>query len=221
MKRIAPQSITELMQRAQALNGFTLQQLAQQYEIKVPINLQQNKGWIGQVLEIALGTTAANLAEPDFQHLGVELKTLPLNAEQEPRESTFVASIPLLEVSRMTWETSVVKKKLSQVLWIPFEAEPAIPVAERRIGQAILWQPTLSQQQILQADWEELIELICLGKLEQMTARQGRYLQIRPKAANAKALCWAYGANGNKIQTLPRGFYLRTKFTTEILNQYQ
>ncbi|PTI95482.1 DNA mismatch repair protein MutH, partial [Staphylococcus succinus] len=42
-------------------------------------------------------------------------------------------------------------------------------------------------------------------------------LQIRPKAANAKALTEAIGAWGERILTLPRGFYLKKNFTSALL----
>ena len=49
------------------------------------------------------------------------------------------------------------------------------------------------------------------------SSHYGRYLQIRPKAANARALGQAYDEEGNPGMTLPRGFYLRTSFTRQIL----
>ena len=58
-------------------------------------------------------------------------------------------------------------------------------------------------------DWEELMDLIVLGEVERITARHGEVLQLRPKAANSKALTEAIGARGEIILTLPRGFYLK------------
>ena len=49
----------------------------------------------------------------------------------------------------------------------------------------------------------------------------GEYLQIRPKAANGKVLCSCFDAEGNKVKTLPRGFYLRSTFTKTILKNSQ
>lgn len=51
-------------------------------------------------------------------------------------------------------------------------------------------------------------------------ARHGEYLQIRPKAANAKALTEAIGARGERILTLPRGFYLKKNFTSALLARH-
>ncbi len=61
-------------------------------------------------------------------------------------------------------------------------------------------------------DWEELMDMIVLGQVERITARHGEVLQLRPKAANSKALTEAVGAQGEPILTLPRGFYLKKEF---------
>ena len=64
------------------------------------------------------------------------------------------------------------------------------------------------------------MDMIVLGHVEKITARHGEILQLRPKAANSKALTEAYGADGQPIKTLPRGFYLKTHFTAELLERY-
>lgn len=53
------------------------------------------------------------------------------------------------------------------------------------------------------------MDMIVLGQVERITARHGEVLQLRPKAANARALTEAIGARGEPILTLPRGFYLK------------
>jgi hypothetical protein len=57
------------------------------------------------------------------------------------------------------------------------------------------------------------MDMIVLGQVERITARHGEVLQLRPKAANSKALTEAIGAQGEPILTLPRGFYLKKNFT--------
>jgi DNA mismatch repair protein MutH len=125
-----------------------------------------------------------------------------------------------MQMVGMQWKASSVYKKLARVLWIPVQSEPQLPVSERRIGNPLLWSPNQEQEEALRQDWEELAEWISLGKVEHIHGRLGKCLQIRPKAANAKELCAAIGIEGNKIQTLPRGFYLRASFTAEILRQH-
>lgn len=215
-----PESEAELLYRAQQIAGKTFAEVAVERHIKVPANLQRNKGWVGNLIELALGAQAGSKAEQDFAHLGIELKTIPINARGEPLETTFVCVAPLTGNIGVTWQHSHVRQKLAKVLWIPIEGERHIPLAERRIGAPLLWQPSEQEDQQLEADWEELMEMIALGRVESITARQGEYLQIRPKAANNRALTEAIGPAGEKILTLPRGFYLKKRFTAPLLAQH-
>ncbi len=215
-----PVTIDELMQRAEALAGLTLADVAQALSITVPANLNRDKGWIGQLLETALGAEAGSKPEQDFLHLGVELKSIPLNANGLPLETTYVCVAPLNNVTGLSWQQSLVYHKLQRVLWIPVEGERSIPIGERHIGMPILWQPNAEQQRQLQQDWEEIMELISLGKVSQISARHGEVLQLRPKAANSKVLTESIAEDGNVQLTNPRGFYLKTQFTAEILRQY-
>lgn len=215
-----PQTLEQLLSQAQSIAGLTFGELAGELHIPVPIDLKRDKGWVGMLLERALGATAGSKAEQDFSHLGVELKTLPINAEGYPLETTFVSLAPLVQNSGVKWENSHVRHKLSCVLWIPIEGSRHIPLRERHIGAPIFWKPTAEQERQLKQDWEELMDLIVLGKLEQITARIGEVMQLRPKGANSRAVTKGIGKNGEIIDTLPLGFYLRKEFTAQILKAF-
>lgn len=215
-----PQTLEQLLSQAQSIAGLTFGELADELHIPVPIDLKRDKGWVGMLLERALGATAGSKAEQDFSHLGVELKTLPINAEGYPLETTFVSLAPLVQNSGVKWENSHVRHKLSCVLWMPIEGSRHIPLRERHIGAPIFWKPTAEQERQLKQDWEELMDLIVLGKLDQITARIGEVMQLRPKGANSKAITKGIGKNGEIIETLPLGFYLRKEFTAQILNAF-
>ena len=215
-----PQNLEQLLSQAQSIAGLTFGELADELHIPVPPDLRRDKGWVGMLLERALGATAGSKAEQDFSHLGVELKTLPINAEGYPLETTFVSLAPLVQNSGVKWENSHVRHKLSCVLWMPIEGSRHIPLRERHIGAPILWKPTAEQERQLKQDWEELMDLIVLGKLDQITARIGEVMQLRPKGANSRSITRGIGRNGEVIETLPLGFYLRKAFTAGILNDF-
>ena len=80
--------------------------------------------------------------------------------------------------------------------------------------------PTAEQEAVLKQDWEELMDLIFTGQLARISAMQGTYLLFRPKAANASSLISTDEEEGNAALTLPRGFYLRTSFTGQILRDH-
>ncbi|MCO7225156.1 DNA mismatch repair endonuclease MutH [Pleionea sp. CnH1-48] len=215
-----PQSIDELMKRAESLAGFSLGQLAQRYQSSMPDNLLLEKGWVGQFIEFLLGAYSGSLPEPDFPNLGIELKTLPVDQHGRPWESTYVSVLPLHDTLNEQWDTSVVKKKLSCVLWFPIVTDKGTPPEQRIAGMPLLWRPDQEQWNILRQDWEEAMEKVTLGKLGELNARFGQALQIRPKAANSRVLTDAIGPEGSVVKTLPRGFYLRRNFTEEILQKF-
>lgn len=208
------------MARACAMAGLTLGEIAAQLGVPVPSDLKRHKGWGGQLLELWLGASAGSRPEPDFPHLGVELKSVPIDEQGKPLESTYICVCPLTDLRGLRWQDSVVCHKLSRVLWIPVEGSRHIPPAQRHVGMPMLWEPNAEQVAVLRRDWEELMEQVALGQVEQITAHQGEYLQLRPKAANRRVLTEAIGPEGEKIQTLPRGFYLRSRFTADLLAQY-
>ena len=215
-----PDDEASLLARAQDLAGLTLETLADRAGLPMPADLKRDKGWVGMLLEWHLGASAGSKAEQDFAHLGIELKTIPIDAQGKPLETTFVCVAPLTGNSGVTWLTSHVRHKLARVLWIPVEGGREIPLRERRVGAPLLWSPDAEEDEMLRQDWEELMDMIVLGRVEQITARHGAWLQIRPKAANSKALTEGIGDQGQPIMTLPRGFYLKKSFTGPLLARH-
>lgn len=219
-KKAPPTTEAELLERAHEIAGASLEDVAQAHGQAVPSTLLHAKGWSGQLIETVLGASAASLPEPDFQLIGVELKTIPVRPDGRPTESTYVCTVPLIEETTPQWLSSNVRGKLARVLWLPIVITPGSSIAERRIGAPLLWSPSNEEEHALRADWEELMDMVCLGELENITAHHGTHLQIRPKAANASARRWGIGADGERIATLPRGFYLRASFTHALLQRH-
>jgi len=212
-----PRDREELCARAEALAGRTVAGLARALGVIAPGGGVRTKGKIGQLVEKALGASAGSSAEPDFPALGIELKTVPIDAAGNPHESTFVCAISLADADRAEWETSAARAKLAHVLWVPVRGEPSAPASERILGAPIFWRPTAEQTRILRADFEELMGLVGIGGVEALTAHAGRYLQVRPKAAHGRVRTLAFGLDGERISTVPRGFYLRPRFTGALL----
>lgn len=210
-----PRDIAELVERVQSLKGRQLQWIASHLDVEVPPDLRRDKGWIGTLLESALGATGGSAAVQDFPDLGVELKTIPVDDTGAPRESTYVCTAPLGPELLVEWGASWLKAKLSRVLWVPIHGTGA-PGA-RTVGAAVDWSPTAAQEAVLRADWEELSDLLGLGHFDDLDARWGQALQVRPKAADSRARTWALDADAHWVQVNPRGFYLRRSFTRDVL----
>lgn len=215
-----PKSENELIEKAQSLAGITLEELSNRLAIPLPENKIKAKGWVGNVIELFLGANSGVKSQPDFWHLGIELKTLPLNQFFQPQETTYVCTVPPLEQCLgLSWQQSKVFDKLKKVLWVPYQADDRIDFKKRQIAQPLLWQPSKQELFDLQIDFEELMNFIAHEGLDAVTAHMGTYLQIRPKAANSHVKRKAINAEGCMIVTVPRGFYLRKIFTQNIMNQ--
>jgi DNA mismatch repair protein MutH len=213
----APGCRRELEIRAAALAGRSVAEVAAALALPLPASHRRGKGFVGQLAERALGADPLAGERPDFPDLGVELKTLPVDAHGRPTESTFVCSIDMAAADTEEWERSRLRHRLACVLWLPVSAAKLGPLPARRFGEARLWAPRPETLVLLQADWEDLMGAIGAGRAGTLTAREGRVLQVRPKAANARVRTLAPGPDGPQ-QALPLGFYLRTAFTTAVLD---
>ncbi|MGD8318433.1 MAG: DNA mismatch repair endonuclease MutH [Myxococcales bacterium] len=214
-----PKTEAELLARAWELAGLTLGELGRRVGVRVPSEPLRGKGIGGQILEKALGATAASRAEPDFVSLGIELKTIPLDSRGTPKESTFVCSISLSAMAETDWEQSTVFRKLAKVLFVPVEASSDKLLPDRRVGRPCLWVPTPDEQYALRADWERLSDMIARGDVAHITGHLGEVLQVRPKAASGRSRRRAPDEEGAVQWTMPRGFYLRPSFTGAVLQR--
>ena len=219
-KPLPPLSEEHLTQKAQTLAGMTLGEISSAYGISIPDNLSRNKGWTGLLLEHVLGASAGSRPEPDFPELGIELKSLPINSQGKPLETTFVSVAPLTGLVGVTWLTSYVRKKLSKVLWVPILSDKNIPLKDRTVGTPFIWSPSPQEEHLLAMDWQELTDMIVLGDVENIQGKHGQVLQLRPKAANSKAKTQAFNKEGKPFMTLPRGFYLKIPFTQRLLHKH-
>jgi DNA mismatch repair protein MutH len=212
-----PSTIEQLRQRASEIAGKTLGQLAEFYQVKIPEDLRVQKGWQGQFIEHCLGADAGNESRPDFSMLDIELKTLPIDLQGKVQESTYVCVVDLGNNLGAQWHQSSVYHKLRHVLWVPIAQQSGVPITQSVIATPFLWQMSAEQEAKIKADWEGAMELISMGKVHQLNAKLGDILQVRPKAANSRVLTQVVDEEGNSAQTLPRGFYLRAKFTQSLL----
>jgi DNA mismatch repair protein MutH len=215
-----PLSREELLHRARSLDGLTVGELAGRLGQQLGSDPRRTKGAVGVLVERALGGLAGNLDLPDFPELGVELKTIPIDRRGKVCESTYVCAIDLEQLEQEEWPTSRVYRKTACVLWVPVEAAAVEATLSRRhIGSPRLWVPSAKQHAALSADWHALVGRILVGGIEELSGHDGEVLQVRPKAANSAARTPAWGPEGEWLETVPLGFYLRARFTEQVLWQ--
>ncbi len=212
-----PESIEALLGRARSLAGATVGAVLRDLGLAASVDPVRTKGSAGETLERALGASGGSSQVLDFPELGVELKTIPITADGTPLESTYVCTLSLADAESQEWETSWVRAKLARVLFVPLVGAHGIGWQERTIGSPLLWSPTEAQDGVLRGDFDDVVGLIGVGRIEELTAHRGRWLQVRPKARDGSVRTIAWGSDGEVISTVPRGFYLRARFTGALL----
>ena len=208
-----------LLAHARALVGVTLAELADGLGLPVPAGRVRTKGWSGQIIERELGAGDGPGRGQDFATLGIELKTVPVDRNLVPRESTAVCQIDPIMIAGESWETSYLRQKLSQVLWVGLEVpNHAGSVGDRRVVTVRLWTPSPEEQALLRADFELFVRAYFRrGRGAAITGHQGQVLQVRPKGRNAADRRQAFGPAGEPTKIGKCGFYLRPAFVARIL----
>lgn len=214
-----PQSQEELLERAHALTGQSLGDIARGLRMAIPDDPVHGKGKPGELLERALGATGGSRAEHDFPDLQIELKSIPVDEKGAPRESTYVCKIQLEDADSVEWEDSWARRKLSRVLFVPVVTPDGSPVLSRSVGAPVLFVPTPEEDRVLRSDYEDAMGLVALGRVEELTAHTGTWLQVRPKARDGSARTLTFGPEREAILAMPRGFYLRPTFTAKLLGK--
>jgi DNA mismatch repair protein MutH len=215
----APVDFQTLVSRSRAVTGRSVADLARGHGYRVPGNLSQHKGFVGQLIEVALGADAGSESRPDFTHLGIELKTLPIRDDGTPLESTFVCKAIIDGTESFDFKSTALWHKLAHVLFFPVQGDRAIPLTQRRFGMPFLWEPSGDDVRVLEGDWRELSDRIRRGQLESITARDGAVLQLRPKGVDSHERASGLGAEGWLVPMPPRGWYLRRSFTASLVRR--
>jgi len=199
--------------------GVSLAELADGLGLPVPAGHLRSKGWSGQIVERELGAGGSAGRGQDFAALGIELKTVPVDQNLIPRESTAVCQIDPIVVAGESWGTSYLRQKLSQVLWVALQVPVReASVGDRRVAAVRLWTPSPEEQALLAADFELFVrQYFRRGRAAEITGHQGQVLQVRPKGRNAADVRRGFGPSGEPMAIGKCGFYLRPAFVGSIL----
>ncbi|HEX2660514.1 MAG TPA: MutH/Sau3AI family endonuclease [Polyangia bacterium] len=213
-----PDALGALLAHARALIGVELGDLAEQLGVPVPVGAVHTKGWPGQVIEHELGVETGGARGPDFAALGIELKTVPVDQNLVPLESTAVCQIDPVAIAGDSWDSSYARKKLARVLFVALQTQRGQPVESRRVSAVTLWTPSRVENDLLRADFELFVrEYFRRGRADAITGHLGRVLQVRPKGKNAADRRDGYDEQGRPTRVGKCGFYLRPAFVASLL----
>ncbi len=131
-----------------------------------------------------------------------------------PYEAVSFPAFKHLELVEERWEESTLLSYLEHVLFIPVVGSlKATPQGECVVGTPLYWRPNAEQLEGISVEWHRYRDLIENGDADRLpTARQTRYIHVRPHARNAADRDAAPG--GSHIK---KSFWLNKPFVAEIL----
>jgi DNA mismatch repair protein MutH len=213
MKDFKIETEEALLKRAYELKGKRISDIFQgEFNLK-------NKGKIGNIIEShGFGIKNNSEARPDFETLGIELKVLPLkrlgNRSLTVKERTKICLINYKKLIEETWESSHARNKLNRILFVFYEYNSNWPL-HSTILEYLLYTLEMSEEPLIQSDWERTKNLVKNGYAHTLSEAQNRILA--PSRSGAGKLSedkWPEQPNQEFSKTArERSFSLKPSYT--------
>jgi DNA mismatch repair protein MutH len=181
-------TVPELVKRAKWLEGKTLVQVGEEIKKADPSSRVLTKGSVGHIIEKGFfGISKNSDANPDIVHLGVELKSTPLNynksrtkiSVKEPLSLNIINYIK--EVKNNNIKESSLYKKNKKILFLVYLHDSRKPRSEYIILKVFLWKMDDRVLEELESDYNLIVGKIRQGKAHEIHQGEHNYLTICPK----------------------------------------
>lgn len=219
-------SIKSILTYAQGLVGKKISDLLEIDKQNIDI---KNKGIIGNTIEESYFKIKQNSSpHPDFDKVGVELKTIPLIQQIHKvavKERTKVCSINYQTLIHEEWESSHVKIKLNKILFIYYLYDKK-DIKNSLIKKVNLWELSKDKSEIIiKDDWIKTKQIVLDGYAHELSEKNFKVL------SPARSGSGGIDRNGEKKDLVPqvnvkhkdkalkRAFTLKQSFTNQMWNE--
>jgi DNA mismatch repair protein MutH len=178
----------EILSRAALLEGMLAGKI-QGASFKAS-EARRGKGEVGLAVENYFGIPPNATSAADFPGAGIELKVVPLVRSERGvrvKERTFVSLIDYEALTRETWDTASVRKKL-KILFVFFEHLHGRSKKQFPIHSVVLWEPLDEIEQQIRSDWERVRAKVLAGLAHELSEGDGRILGPSTKGADSSEL---------------------------------
>lgn len=177
----------DLLQYARVLEGHSIKEANKinQANNSFPISnakpLYSGKGGFGDFLEEKyFGKANDTASQPDFDELGVELKSVPLRTNNDGsvrvKERIVLNKFRFKDIVNETFETSHFLKKDAILLFVFYFHNNQLAMEDKRIDLVDLWEVLKHDANQIRADWEFIVNKIKEGKAHELSEGDTLYL---------------------------------------------
>lgn len=210
-------SISSIIKFAKKIKDKTLRQACGK---EIERHSYKGKGNFGQILEkFYFGYKPNSNPEPDFQKVGIELKSSPLkilkNGEFRSKERLVLNIINYLEVYKEDFETSSFWKKNSHLLLVFYIHDKDLNILDYLIKLVDSWKYPDEDLKVIKRDWEVINKKIKDGKAHELSEGDTFYLGACTKGSTA--LKSFRNQPFNKMKAKQRAYSLKQGYVNHII----
>ena len=213
----------ELAHRLDQIVGVPFAELSKFYSKTWKGSPSQNKGWGGNMIDFLVGGDEGNASRPDISSLGIEVKSIPIDASTRVLQPTKVTALNYRDILIEDWWRSNAFHKLRAVLFVPIVKGDAKKPDDWYIRRPFLWLPSTETLSRLESDYDTVRSLVRSGRFEDISSAkppkgQGVALHPKPSAADSSKRTKVLVA-GTEYKVMPRAWMLRESFTEPIVRE--
>jgi DNA mismatch repair protein MutH len=203
-----------VLQRARALVGRRLGEVTSVAAEETMTT--RSRGTVGHHLERYFGLQLNSDQEPDFSHLGVELKSVPMVPQgnsHAAKERTFITAIDYATVSTTAFEGSALDRKTRTTLYIFYGWRPApVTVADLRVLRVLLHERDDLDELTLREAYRHVQAAVAAGRAHELSESDTWGVGPATKDARARDVPQPHGPEPARR----RAFAWRAAYTTRL-----
>ena len=204
---------------ASHLEGKTLNEAIPNYER----TFNGGRGTFGLILETGyFGLERNNESRPDFEEVGIELKSSPLkrlrNGELRAKERI---SLSMIDYNILAYEKGPLYStsfwtKIKRLLLVFYEYSPQLSVLDYPIRIVRLWEFPDDDKLVLAKDWELIKSYVDKGQAHLLSEGLTNYLGAATKGASSKDLT---SQPYSSEKAMRRAFSLKSSYVNRIIKR--
>ena len=210
-----PYDAESILRYAKRLEGRTLREVTGVEELADP---RRRRGSFGNAVEEHYFRYDINSdSHPDFDKVGLELKTTPVkrNARGElvAKERLVLTMIDYMNVVDEDFEHSHLLEKASDILLITYLYEPDVSPLDYVIEAVVRWGIPDEDLPQIRHDWETVVAKVRSGHAEDISGSDTLYLEACTKAANSSV---RREQPFSDVPAKPRAWALKSSYMTTV-----
>ncbi len=209
---------------AKLLVDESLRSMLSNEDLEILMRNPANKGELGQLLErYYFKYEPNNRNEPDFQEAGLELKSTPVKpyvkgGQYHAKERLVLNVIDYMSEYERDWETSSFWHKNRSLLLVFFLYNKNLSLLDYIFKIVGVWTYPPEDLQIIQEDWNTIVQKIRDGKAHELSERDTFYMAACTKGAG-------HGGDlreqpRSEIRAKQRAFSFKPKYMNSIIKRW-